>query len=241
MAGSGMPHCLECGRPLPAASGRGRRREYCDATCRSAARRRRDAATAGATVNADLTARTRQAMLDSDAEGPALADVVTANRLVREAQDRLRQSVERAREGGHTWQEIGDVLGTTRQAAFQRFGRPVDPRTGEPMGEAIVDGAVEHAIGLLADCAAGRWKQVRRDFNDTMLAAVDAPTIAAVWARVIGSVGRYERMGEPFVRQVGDLTVVDVPLHFEAGECVGQVSYDPDRKVAGFYLMPTPS
>jgi hypothetical protein len=103
-------------------------------------------------------------MLDSDAEGsPGLAEVVAANRLVREAQDRLRQSVERARGRGHTWQEIGDVLGTSRQAAFQRFGRPVDPRTGKPMGEAIVDGAGEHAVGLLADCAAGRWKQVRRE------------------------------------------------------------------------------
>jgi hypothetical protein len=195
-------------------------------------------------VNSDLTADRRQGRLDDNADAPgtpggaALADVAAAHRLVREAQDRLRRSVDRARGSGHTWQEIGDVLGSSRQAAFQRFGRPVDPRTGRPMGEAIVEGAAERAIELLAECAAGRWKQVRRDFSDTMLAALDAAGIAAVWARVVGSVGRYERMGEPFVRQAGDLTVVDVPLHFEAGECLGQVSYDADWKVAGLYLLP---
>jgi hypothetical protein len=96
-------------------------------------------------------------MVDSGAHvpaGPALADVAAAQRQVHEAQDTLRLSVERARDGGHTWQEIGDVLGTSRQAAFQRFGRPVDPRTGRPMGEAIVEGAAEHAIGLLLAASA---------------------------------------------------------------------------------------
>jgi hypothetical protein len=45
------------------------------------------------------------------------------------------------------------VLGTTRQAAFQRFGRPLDPRTGVPMAEEILPGAAERAAGLLADVA----------------------------------------------------------------------------------------
>ena len=34
---------------------------------------------------------------------------------------------------GRTWQEIGDLLGVTRQAAFQRYGKPIDPRTGDVM------------------------------------------------------------------------------------------------------------
>lgn len=41
MANTDAGSCGECGRPLPAQASRGRRREYCDATCRSAARRRR--------------------------------------------------------------------------------------------------------------------------------------------------------------------------------------------------------
>jgi hypothetical protein len=33
----------------------------------------------------------------------------------------VQLSVHRARAAGHTWQELGDLLGVTRQAAFQRF------------------------------------------------------------------------------------------------------------------------
>jgi hypothetical protein len=51
---------------------------------------------------------------------------------VLEAQDFLRAAVERARAEGHTWQEIGEVVGTTRQAAFQRFGRPDLPGASRP-------------------------------------------------------------------------------------------------------------
>ncbi len=65
--------------------------------------------------------------------GPAGLDAVTvASTMAATAAAALRLSVERAREAGRTWQELGDVLGVSRQAAFQRFGHPVDPRTGSP-------------------------------------------------------------------------------------------------------------
>ena len=68
--------------------------------------------------------------LGSPLASPAYLD------LVRRAQDLddlseqvLRLCVQQSRDAGHTWQEIGDLLGVTRQAAFQRFGKPIDPRT----------------------------------------------------------------------------------------------------------------
>jgi hypothetical protein len=48
------------------------------------------------------------------------------------ANESLQDAVDRARDAGHSWREIGEVLGTTRQAAFQRFGHPVDPRPASP-------------------------------------------------------------------------------------------------------------
>lgn len=60
------------------------------------------------------------------APGDALAAVAAAAEAVRRADDHLRGTVGTARSSGRTWQEIGDVLGITRQAAFQRFGRPID-------------------------------------------------------------------------------------------------------------------
>jgi Protein of unknown function (DUF3887) len=225
-----MAACEHCGKPLPVANGVGRKRRYCDATCRSAARRQRDA------VKDDLT---------NEGDGRTLGEaqpldlVANARRTVDVAQEQLRDAVDRARAAGHTWQEIGEVLGTTRQAAFQRFGRPIDPRTGAPMAAAIRPGIVEHAIGLAAAYRAGEWERVRADFDDTMRAQLDGRRLAAVWAQVIGTVGQYESMGEPYAHQAGDFTVVQVPLHFEAGSCLLTVSYDTEDRVAGLFVKPT--
>ena len=55
-----------------------------------------------------------------------LAAVQVASELAAVSAAALRLSVDQARAAGHTWQELGDVLGVSRQAAFQRFGHPVD-------------------------------------------------------------------------------------------------------------------
>ena len=42
------------------------------------------------------------------------------------------QTVRKAREAGHSWTEIGDALGVTKQTAWQRFaGEMRHPITGE--------------------------------------------------------------------------------------------------------------
>ncbi|HEY4702325.1 MAG TPA: hypothetical protein VIH64_10575, partial [Streptosporangiaceae bacterium] len=53
-----------------------------------------------------------------------------------------------------------------------------------------------------------------------------------------GLAGHYERHGEPSVYQAGDLTVVDTPLFFEAGERMGRISYRRDGRVAGLLFLP---
>jgi hypothetical protein len=149
----------------------------------------------------------------------------------------LRASVERARATGRTWQEIGDVLGVTRQAAFQRFGNPIDPRTGVPMNASVRPGAAEHAIQVIVDWFAGDYTALSADFNEEMTTKASAESMAQAFAQITGMVGAYEGMGEPVVRQWGDLTVVDVPLRFEAGELVGRVSYGTDGKIAGVFAV----
>jgi len=62
-----------------------------------------------------------------------LAGLAAAREQSAAAAAALQAAVDRARAAGHSWREIGDVLQTTRQAAFQRFGRPIDPRTNKPM------------------------------------------------------------------------------------------------------------
>jgi hypothetical protein len=184
-----------------------------------------------------LTSEPRKDKIADVADESPLQMLRHALVAVREAENNLRAAADVAREAGHTWSEIGDVLGSTRQAAFQRFGRPIDPRTGVPMRAALLAGAAEAAVALFINLAEGNWDDARRDFDANVAEAV--PDVAATWATIIGRYGRYEqRMGEPLTYQLGDLTVVDVPLQFEVGQQKGRIAFSPDGKVAGLYVLP---
>jgi Protein of unknown function (DUF3887) len=168
--------------------------------------------------------------------------------LVRRARDAdilagqvLVLSVQQCRDAGHTWQEIGDLLGVTRQAAFQRFGRPIDPRTGEPMDKTVrMTDAAERAVKVVTDILEGRMDQARPSFNDQVRAAFTDEARGSALATVAGLVGAFEGFGqdEPFVRRIGDHTVVDIPLRYEAGDMKARVAFDADEKVAGFFILP---
>jgi hypothetical protein len=185
-----------------------------------------------------LTTPGRQYILDSVPKHGPLTEVGEALQKVRAAEAKLRETVDAARSAGHTWQEIGDLLGTSRQAAFQRFGRPVDPVTGASMVELKLPDAIHRAEGLVAELVGCQWHEVRRDFDDRMREAVGEDELRLVWAQVAGSVGRYERMGEPYARSTGDYTIVHMPLAFEAGERTVLVTYRGDGQVAGLWIRP---
>jgi len=92
--------------------------------------------------------------LDDVPADPALAPleaVIVIRSLARVVEDGLRQAVQLARQAGHTWAEIGELLGTSRQAAFQRFGRPavrVELGQEAPYAQLLV--SVDDAEGTVA-------------------------------------------------------------------------------------------
>ena len=168
--------------------------------------------------------------------------------LARRAQDAdalagqvLKLAVQQCRDAGHTWQEIGDLLGVTRQAAFQRFGKPIDPRTGKPMDKTVhMADATARAVDVVTDILGDRMDKARPSFNAEVLAAFTDEVRGNALATVAGLVGAFEGFGEaePFVRRIGDHTVVDIPLRYEAGEMKARVAFDNDEKVAGFFILP---
>lgn len=168
--------------------------------------------------------------------------------LVRRAQDVdvlaeqvLKLCAQQCRDAGHTWQEIGDLLGVTRQAAFQRFGKPIDPRTGKPMDKTVrMTDAAERAIKIVTDVLEDRMDEARQYFNAQVLEAFTDEVRGSGLATVAGLVGAFEGFGEsePFVRRIGDHTVVDIPLRYEAGDMKARVAFDTDEKVAGIVIVP---
>lgn len=167
-----------------------------------------------------------------------LPGVAAARDLSTAATAAMQAAVDRARTAGHSWKEIGDVLETTRQAAFQRFGRPVDPRTGTPMTKEALPGAADKATAIFTAVTAGRWEDALRELTDRMRGDLSADRLAAGWARTIGMIGNFERMDEPLVYPLDEHTVVDIPLHFEAGDRTGSITLDSDGNVVGLFIRP---
>ncbi|MFJ9543400.1 DUF3887 domain-containing protein [Streptomyces sp. NPDC101225] len=179
--------------------------------------------------------------LGSPLAPPAYLDVVRQARGLDElAEQVLKLCVQLCRDAGHTWQEIGDLLGVTRQAAFQRFGRPIDPRTGEPMDRTVrMADAAPRAVAIVKAVLDGRMDEARRSFNAQVLEAFTDEVRGSGLATVAGLVGAFEGFGEdePSVRRIGDQTVVDVPLRYEAGDMKARVTFDTDEKVAGIFIL----
>ncbi|HEY0258676.1 MAG TPA: DUF3887 domain-containing protein [Lacisediminihabitans sp.] len=148
-------------------------------------------------------------------------------------------AAEQARGAGATWQEIGQALGVTRQAAFQRFGKPIDPRTGETMNTVPLPEAATLAEAVIDELSTGRWDEVAERFDSQMRERLGSEGLAAAWAQVIGLAGAYERRGEVEAARAADVTITNTPLAFEAGDFTARISFRDDQTIAGLYLLAT--
>ena len=172
-------------------------------------------------------------------DASALAAVAEARKLAATAERALQAAVDRAREAGHSWADIGMILGTSRQAAFQRFGRSVEAPTPASLTSDRAHDARQRAVELLSAVRDGDWTVVRTAFAPILRDGVDPDRIAAAWAYTKRQVGALERVGEPASYPAGDHIIVDVPLHLEAGDRIGRVAFDREGGVVGLHLLPS--
>ncbi|GLU50299.1 hypothetical protein Nans01_46500 [Nocardiopsis ansamitocini] len=153
------------------------------------------------------------------------------------ADDVVRAVVQQARQDGVTWQVVGDALGVSRQAAFQRYGKPTDPRTGEPMNTTPLPGVAELAASVIRDLASGQWPRVAERFDPAMRDGLSEDALAAAWAQIVGLSGAFEGQGEPEIARAGDVTVTNTPLSLEAGDYTARITFRDDRTIAGLYIF----
>ncbi len=66
-----------------------------------------------------------KAISSPDADASRLRRIGAAVRANASSQVELADAVVAAREHGHTWTQIATMLGTSRQAAQERYGEPV--------------------------------------------------------------------------------------------------------------------
>ena len=166
----------------------------------------------------------------------------TARSLQALADESLAHLVTDARDRGITWQTIGDALGISRQAAFQRFGTPIDPRTGKAMNKPTDDAqhaALSKAKTFLDDLTAHRWEDAAEQLGPVIGAHLDADGLAATWAQVASLGGALEqRLPADTVGLADGITVVEQHLAFEAADLVARISYNADGSMAGLWFVP---
>lgn len=175
---------------------------------------------------------------------PVLTNPDSRGRIVSQAAD-LKTHVERViataidqeRRNGASWKEIGDALGVSRQAAFQRYGKPIDPRTGAPMNTTPLPEATTLAGTVIEELAAGQWSTVTSRFDTTMASDLSEEALAAAWTQVIGQAGAYTGHDEPEASRAADDTVTDTTVHFEAADFIAKITFHDDKTIAGLFIL----
>lgn len=178
-----------------------------------------------------------------------MKEIIDAQQQVAESKQRLHDAVTAARAQGHTWQEIGDALDMSRQAAFKRFGKPTKPDRGEALAPSPVRPLLEtaeRAFGLVADADYDALHQLMTEKTAGLLTA---DLLAETWAKVLAEVGHLEACRDTRA-ELPDGTLLDsdesvlgvaiaaTTLHCEAGEMLGRVAFDENHKIVGMLIVP---
>lgn len=175
-------------------------------------------------------------------EPDLIAALESSVRVQSQANALVAAAVERARHAGRTWQDIGAVLGVTRQAAFQKFGKPIDPRTGDTLSMSPLAEASELAHAVIENLAHGNWDAIESELDPQMRERLSAQALATAWTQVIGTAGAYESHSNPITVRAADLTVTNTQMAFEAADFTARIIFHDDHTIAGlFILSPEPA
>jgi len=189
------------------------------------------------TTNAQMVAAVLRGV-EEPATQSVMAAIAATRTLDMLVNDTLHALVRRARNEGHTWAEIGQVLNVSRQAAFQRFGGGQTPDTGDESLQPIPDSGPK-ATHILELVFAKKWDELWTTFDDRVPKLASVELFESTLANVASTFGELVAFGTPTSNVVGDYTVVDVPIALEKGDGIGKVSFNADEQVAGVYLLPS--
>ena len=156
---------------------------------------------------------------------------LTAACTVDDAVDEVIQAlVQDAREAGHTWHEIGEVLAISRQAAQQRFGRPA--MRDDPEDVRIA----QRGVDLIEQLSRHDWDAATADFDETMRAKLPVDELAMTWQQIVANAGQVTAIGRPSIVGRGPYRVCDIPVVFEHGPMRARVSFNRAGSVSGLFI-----
>ncbi|HEY3773764.1 MAG TPA: DUF3887 domain-containing protein [Solirubrobacteraceae bacterium] len=164
---------------------------------------------------------------------PAAASPMAALLSARTAAEAIEQAtrllVQQARSAGRTWQEIGELLAITRQAAQQRFSQ----------SEAGAEHAslAARAAEVVAQVQAADWEHVTADWDEVMRGELGLDRLADAWRKITASAGALQTIGHSSVVRKGPYRIADVPLIFEHGPMKARVVFNHEDKISGLFVL----
>ena len=179
----------------------------------------------------------------------ALDGVRLAQLAVTAARADLQSAVDRAHADGASWAAIGATLGISRQAAFKRFGHPLDPRTGRQMTQNDLTPLIGLTERVFALVDAGDHATLRTLMTDEAAHELTRELVLDTWAQVVSESGNLDRCRDTRLESL-DGTVLDpdeaalgsvvaqTTIVCAAGEWWGRVAFDPDQLVVGLLVVP---
>jgi hypothetical protein len=166
--------------------------------------------------------------------GSPLAGLSAAITLGDAVEETIQTFVSDARNAGHTWHEIGELLAISRQAAQQRFGRA--PDGGDPEEARLGKRAVE----IVQQLARHDWTSATGDWDQTMRAKLPLSELATTWEQIIANTGPLTASGRPSISRKGPFLVCEVPLVFEHGPMRARISFNRSGEVSGLFITLPP-
>lgn len=170
---------------------------------------------------------------------PSLTDllnrITSAEAELHRATAALDDSVADARAAGATWQQVGDAIGISKQAAAQRF-------TPHSDAEDAVPSHIEEDLGVITRDFFNAWA---RNDTDAMYAHMTYTTgrllprrkMARVWQTVLEACGPYRSLKRLVVERYHRDYLVTFRLDHGNGEPVGQIMFNTKLKMTGMMIF----
>lgn len=178
----------------------------------------------------------------------ALGRVLAAAQGQDAARIELTQAVQAAHASGHSWAEIGRLLGMSRQAVFKRFAH-LEDRASESQPSRPGPQVVRAAEQVFEDLRAGRVAQLRARMVAACAEVLTEQAITSTWAQVLALTGaptRLELMAleqhEDVIDATAEVTgpvVVEMSLVCPHGVWDGRVALDGDDRIEGVLVLPS--
>ena len=137
----------------------------------------------------------------------------------------------------------------SRQAAFKRFGEPVNPATGERIVARSITSLRERTEKVFALIAASEYDDLGLFMHPQTAQELSAELIADTWRSALSEVGTLEHCvdtslelpgGAPLAddEQIIGTVVGSTILECEAGRLQGRVAFDEQSRVVGLLIVP---